>query len=367
MNEIQNAEDFVVMQNDILFGRGRSRDNHPGNKAFRDTVSKYKLPYLLETKTHQEKRNFVELVISEIKIQDPPGRFLCYDRSNNSWYEEEDVGKIRKKIAQALREDASSTRRLLRRSSIKSTAESDPPRHERSSKEGKTTTTKKKSIQDNEDDHILTQDEDNKEKVEVKSHCRVSMSTIEDNPDELISGEEEYDLKSSVHLSPVSSFLVSTADAEREEIVSPSDESSSAVKKKKARRPKWSKFSKLTFPHLVDSPLSTAVLSNSSVVDDDDIDIPSDKPVVKNKKRKSTQLKSTIARKDKALKVVPNDSSPLNLTPVLVEKEVNSEKEEVVNPQEHEVFQPFASNCWWEEEMTSHGYDWSGASRNEGG
>ena len=89
---------------------------------------------------------------------------------------------------------------------------------------------------------------------------------------------------------------------------------------------------------------------------------------VVNKKRKSkTQIKSTTAaREDKILKVAPQELFPSNLFPFLVEdeKEVQSEQqqgEEQVFLQEEleeEAFIPFGNNCWWEEEITSHGYDW---------
>jgi hypothetical protein len=409
MNDNQNStETIVVTPNDILYGRGRSKDNHPGNKAFRDIVSKYKLPYF-QAKTHQEKRSLVELVVFEIKAQDPPGRFLCNEHNNDSWYEVDDVGKIHKKVSQALREDPSSARRLHRRSSIMSTAvETDPLTHNSmSSREG--TSNKEVNIQDtNDNDRILTQDEDkNQKKVpkftpaqpniarrgnclqehvnlqKVKSHRCVTMSSIESShTDEVQTNlEEGYDhVSNPFDLTPSSFLFVSSSVNEDEgpqQYASASDESSSGVNKnKKMKRQHGNELMKLTpLPHLeISSSLlssTTVGLSNLTVGDGvvDDNSAPKMSAAVNKKRKSRTEIKSTstiTTREDKILKVAPQELFPSNLFPFLVEdeKEVQSEQqqgEEQVFLQEEleeEAFILFGNNCWWEEEITSHGYDW---------
>ena len=100
---------MIVQPNDILSGKGRSKDFHQGNIAFRNIVMKYKLYYNSKAASNEEKCHYAAMVISEVKAQDPPGRFLrC--KSDDEWCEVDDASVI-KKVRQALREDGPSIRR----------------------------------------------------------------------------------------------------------------------------------------------------------------------------------------------------------------------------------------------------------------
>mmetsp|Transcript_22126 Transcript_22126/g.44885 ORF Transcript_22126/g.44885 Transcript_22126/m.44885 type:complete len:974 (+) Transcript_22126:438-3359(+) len=98
--------------NDVLCGRGGNINSHKGNEQFRKLVEKRKRVYLT-ARFKREKRLIASSIVSEIRVMDPPGRFLARKGSmkDNSgfWY---DIGdeKARDKTSQALRENAPSIR-----------------------------------------------------------------------------------------------------------------------------------------------------------------------------------------------------------------------------------------------------------------
>jgi hypothetical protein len=94
--------------NDVLCGRGGSINSHPGNEAYRKLVEKRKRVYLT-ARFKREKRLIANSIVSEIRNQDPPGRFLSKNPATGKW---EDIGdeKARDKTSQALRENAPTIR-----------------------------------------------------------------------------------------------------------------------------------------------------------------------------------------------------------------------------------------------------------------
>lgn len=87
--------------NDVLTGRGNGVNNHPGNVQFRSFVASVKNKYL--TGAVPVKREVTKHVISLIKSQNPPGRFLKQNPLTEVW-EEVDYDHAFKKTCQALRE-----------------------------------------------------------------------------------------------------------------------------------------------------------------------------------------------------------------------------------------------------------------------
>ena len=81
--------------NDVLFGKGRNINNHPGNIHFREFIVKNKARYILATRG--EKSRVAMDVVMEWRALDPPGRFLTNvddneddDDIHNSSNEDED-------------------------------------------------------------------------------------------------------------------------------------------------------------------------------------------------------------------------------------------------------------------------------------
>ena len=87
--------------NDILFGRGRGKSDHIGNKCFRQIVGTFKNEYNLSN-DNQQKQAIVQFIYDEIGRLE--GRFL--DRAHKSkslWYAVS-AERAKRKIGQALRE-----------------------------------------------------------------------------------------------------------------------------------------------------------------------------------------------------------------------------------------------------------------------
>jgi hypothetical protein len=78
-----NAERvYKLHKSDVVFGRGRGFQDHPGNQRMRDMIEKYKTQY--HSLKREGKRKLVESVYKEIK--DGGGRFL---KKLNGEYEED--------------------------------------------------------------------------------------------------------------------------------------------------------------------------------------------------------------------------------------------------------------------------------------
>eukprot|EP00562_Extubocellulus_spinifer_P003670 CAMPEP_0178538230 /NCGR_PEP_ID=MMETSP0696-20121128/36998_1 /TAXON_ID=265572 /ORGANISM="Extubocellulus spinifer, Strain CCMP396" /LENGTH=726 /DNA_ID=CAMNT_0020170483 /DNA_START=286 /DNA_END=2466 /DNA_ORIENTATION=+ len=94
----------VPNRNDVLSGRGGRINAHPGNVQFRELINGMKAVYLSPKTKKLEKAHIANDVVRRIRHMDPPGRFLKEEKDGMWW----DIGdeKARKKVGQALREDA---------------------------------------------------------------------------------------------------------------------------------------------------------------------------------------------------------------------------------------------------------------------
>jgi hypothetical protein len=82
---------------DVLFGRGKTVVEHPGNIRFRQVVDLYMLQY--ETANRTEKTRITEIIM--YMVQGSAGRFLKRDDGIN--WEEVDDATAREKVAHAFR------------------------------------------------------------------------------------------------------------------------------------------------------------------------------------------------------------------------------------------------------------------------
>ena len=98
---------------DILRGRGLGVQYHQGNINFRSLVKKYKRDYAIGDEATKNMCCFA--VYNYIKSQNPPGRFLELDLRSQQWFEIKKRDAFRK-IKQALREGAPTTRQNLKQS-----------------------------------------------------------------------------------------------------------------------------------------------------------------------------------------------------------------------------------------------------------
>ena len=97
---------------DVLYGRGLFIQSHPGNKRFRIIVQNRKKQYAMMT-TRIDKDTVARQVLRDIKMLDPPSRFLVRRSDTSSsasggaggeWVLVQDQTSILNKIKQALRE-----------------------------------------------------------------------------------------------------------------------------------------------------------------------------------------------------------------------------------------------------------------------
>jgi hypothetical protein len=70
-----------LRKNDIIFGRGKGRQNHPGNERMREIIDEYKVRY--HTLKRAEKRQMAENVYKE--IGEGGARFLKKVDGENAW------------------------------------------------------------------------------------------------------------------------------------------------------------------------------------------------------------------------------------------------------------------------------------------
>jgi len=97
--------------NDILLGRGARVNQHPGNINFRRIIQLYKDNYITE-RANAQKHSIKTEILQKIKTLSPPGRFIIQDSDSMLWH---DVGEdvARRKVSQALRENASALRKNI--------------------------------------------------------------------------------------------------------------------------------------------------------------------------------------------------------------------------------------------------------------
>merc|ERR1719384_1168494 len=96
---------------DVISGRGHGANRHGGNQAYRNLVKKYKVQYI-KAISFLDKQNISMQIIQE--IHQGGGRFLkrVYGHGAMTW-EVMDMIEIKKKVSQALRENASEVRNIL--------------------------------------------------------------------------------------------------------------------------------------------------------------------------------------------------------------------------------------------------------------
>ncbi len=93
---LRQVKDLRV--SDILFGRGKTVVEHPGNAWFRDFIDKTMKQY--ESCTRMEKASIAEMIVNMVK--DSGGRFLRAEDEGEKW-EEVDDHTARKKVAHTFR------------------------------------------------------------------------------------------------------------------------------------------------------------------------------------------------------------------------------------------------------------------------
>ena len=99
----------IPTSNDVLLGRGAAINNHTGNINFREIVKDKQGRYVTSI-TNIQKQIIAMEILQHIESLNPPGRFIKQDIKTGLWH---DVGaeKARKKISQALRENASTMKK----------------------------------------------------------------------------------------------------------------------------------------------------------------------------------------------------------------------------------------------------------------
>lgn len=90
-------------RHDVLSGRGKSVNGHPGNIHFQTLVKSVKHRYVAAPKS--DKPQFANAIVHNVRSLNPPGRFLKQEPNSGLWY---DIGdkKALTKTRQALREGA---------------------------------------------------------------------------------------------------------------------------------------------------------------------------------------------------------------------------------------------------------------------
>merc|ERR1712038_1311656 len=102
---------------DVISGRGHGANRHGGNQIYRHLVKKYKFPYV-KAISDLDKHNISMQVVNE--IHEGGGRFLkrVYGNGSNGnngdiQWAVMDMMEVKKKVGQALRENASEVRDIL--------------------------------------------------------------------------------------------------------------------------------------------------------------------------------------------------------------------------------------------------------------
>jgi len=93
-------------KNDILCGRSRAHNRHPGNTFFHDLVLRNKNNYSKGCKS--EKTKIALSLIEDIRNQHPPGRFLKQNVKTGAWSEIGDkkaIGKVKQALRDAISYD----------------------------------------------------------------------------------------------------------------------------------------------------------------------------------------------------------------------------------------------------------------------
>merc|ERR1712038_2184663 len=116
-NTTNNATITQPTDKDVISGRGHGANRHGGNQIYRHLVKKYKFPYV-KAISDLDKHNISMQVVNE--IHEGGGRFLkrVYGNASNGnngdiQWAVMDMMEVKKKVGQALRENASEVRDIL--------------------------------------------------------------------------------------------------------------------------------------------------------------------------------------------------------------------------------------------------------------
>lgn len=93
--------DFSPTALDVVCARGKEAYMHPGNKRYRDIISKYLKNYI-KAETKNEKSSIVLKIVQEVR-NDAPAGFIRFCNIENLWYEIGDESS-REKVGQTIRE-----------------------------------------------------------------------------------------------------------------------------------------------------------------------------------------------------------------------------------------------------------------------
>lgn len=109
-DEAQEAPQVVVIDidgpgiNDVMLGRGAGTNKHEGNIKFRDMCKDYQERYVAAINNY-EKYIITMEIFERVRKLNPPGKFIDKDSKSKTWHEV-DENRARRKISQALRENA---------------------------------------------------------------------------------------------------------------------------------------------------------------------------------------------------------------------------------------------------------------------
>jgi len=109
--------------NDVLCGRGGGTNSHPANVLFRNLVTNKKKIYLM-SRFKREKRVIAKEIVTRIRNQNPPGRFLLRNDHTGRYNDIGDASAC-KKASQALREGAPNIRKEIYEEVLKKKKKSD--------------------------------------------------------------------------------------------------------------------------------------------------------------------------------------------------------------------------------------------------
>lgn len=94
---------------DVISGRAQGICHHPGNEYYRYLIRQYKVRYV--SSNSAEKKKIIKELVKIVENQSPPGRFLKII-PDTGMYIQMSYSEAKKKIGQALREDAPKIRQM---------------------------------------------------------------------------------------------------------------------------------------------------------------------------------------------------------------------------------------------------------------
>lgn len=105
--------------NDILLGRGGNNNQHKGNQQLRELARAYSYSYKMSSKT--EKADMARELVHQMRLRNPPGRFLKRKSTDGVWEEMNDEC-AKEKAFQVLRDAVAGIKSHTKDTSTSSTA-----------------------------------------------------------------------------------------------------------------------------------------------------------------------------------------------------------------------------------------------------